>query len=198
MSLLSFAVLFIGLLLGLLGLGGGAYFVYNHTSKKPVESVLMELAGELKINFYPETEGKPAFASGTYSGRGLTLDLLNEKGYVDKWHPHSRIVVSVDRSVRDTHIIAVRGRFFSRKLGEVDVDHPRFGDRYVFLSSSPKKGEKVVTKDVANWVIALDMPFTLSDGHIVYHQEKVFEDKKRVKHIVDAMVYIANMAERVR
>lgn len=185
-------------LLGLLGIGGAGYFAYSRLAKKNPEDVMMHVAGELRITYEPKREDKPAFASGTYSGRGVTLDFLNEKGYMDRWHPHSRVVVSVDKSVRDTHIVAYRGRFYSRKLGEVKVDNTRFNSDYVFLSSSTKKGEKIVMPEVANWVVNLDMPFILSDGHIVFHQEKHFEDKTRVKHIIDALVYIATMAERVR
>jgi len=94
------------------------FIIYNKFLKKPVETMLMELAGELKLNYYAAREDKPPFATGTYSGRGVTLDLLNEKGYMDKWHPHCRIVVSVDKSVKDTYIVARQGRFYSRKLGK--------------------------------------------------------------------------------
>jgi len=55
-----------------------------------------------------------------------------------------------------------------------------------------------VTKDVASWIINLEMPFTLNEGHIVFHQDRFFEDKKRIKHIIDALTYIANMAERTK
>jgi hypothetical protein len=42
------------------------------------------------------------------------------------------------------------------------------------------------------------MPFIMSDGHIEFHQEKHFDDKKRIKHIIDALVFIAHTAERVK
>ena len=193
---MSLVALVIGLVLGVLGFGGGGYFAYKKYLKKKPENIMLELAGEIGFVYDSGGEGRPPFTSGTYSGRGVTLDLLNEKGYMDIWHPHSRVVVSVNRNIRDTHIVAKRGRFYSRKLGEVDVDHPRFNDDFIFLSSSPKKADKLITREVAQWIINLDMPFVLSDGHIVYHQEKHFEDKKRIKHIIDALVYIANLAEK--
>jgi hypothetical protein len=174
------------------------YYAFSKIFKKPVETTLIEIAGELRLTYYPGMEGKPPFATGSYSGRGVTLDLLNEKGYMDRWHPHSRIVVSVDKNIKDTYIVANKGRFYSRKLGEINVKYPHFSDRFVYLSSSPNKAEKVVTDDVACWVMNLDMPFILSDGHIVYHQGSHFDDKQRMKHIVDALVYIANLAEKAK
>jgi len=185
----AFALIFIAV---------AVFVAYNLMVKKPVENILMELAGELRLNYYPSVEGKPPFATGTYSGRGLTLDLLNEKGYVDRWHPHSRIVVSFDKNIKETYIVARRGRFYSRKLGEVRVANPEFESRYVFLSSSPKKAETLMTAEIASWVVAFDMPFIMSDGHIVFHQDKQFENKVRVKRIIDALVYVANVAEKIR
>ncbi|MFH0863113.1 MAG: hypothetical protein V1875_08820 [Candidatus Altiarchaeota archaeon] len=182
----------------MVGVGIGIFIVYNILNRKPIENLLMEISGELRLNYYIGSEGKQPFSTGTYSGRGVTLDLLNEKGYVDRWHPHSRIVVSVDKSVKETYIVAVRGRFYSRKLAEINVDNRRFSDKYVFLSSSPVKAEKVLSPEVAEWIVNLDMPFILVDGHIEFHQDRHFDDKKRIKHIIDAMIYIAHMAERVK
>jgi hypothetical protein len=187
-----------GFVLSLAGFGAASYLIYTRFFIKRPEDIMLELAGILKVRYYPKGEDNPAFASGTYSGRGVTLDVLNEKGYMDRWHPHSRVVVSVSKEVRDTYIVAYQGRFYSRKLGEVNVNNPRFGDKYILLSSSPGKAEKLITSDVANWIINLDMPFILSDGHVLFHQEKHFKDKKRIKHIIDAMVYIATMAERIK
>jgi len=174
------------------------FIVYNAKTKPPTEKILLELAGEMGLTYYSGSEGKPPFATGTYSNHGVTIDTLNEKGYFDRWHPHSRIVVSVDKGVKDTYIVANRGRFYSRKLGEVKVKHPKFDDKYVFLASNPNKGEKIVADNVAGWILGLDMPFILQDGHAVYHEDRRFEDKKRIMHIVDALIYIATMAEKVR
>ena len=197
-STMGLLTLVFGSVLAMLFLCGGGYLLYNRYFKKPPEDIMMELAGELGIRYYPREEGKPPFSTGTYSGRGVTLDLMNEKGYMDRWHPHSRVVVSVSKDVRDTHIVAYRGRFYSRKLGEVDVNNTKFTSKYILLSSAPKKAERLITPDVAGWVVKLDMPFVLSDGHAVFHQEKHFDDEERVKHIIDALVYVATMAERLR
>jgi hypothetical protein len=40
------------------------------------------------------------------------------------------------------------------------------------------------------------MPFELSSNTIVYHQNKDFSDKTRIKYIVDAMVYIAALYDK--
>jgi hypothetical protein len=191
-------MLIAGAALGLIVLAIGAFLAYKRFSKKPAMDILMEMSGELKLNYYPETEGRPPFATGTYSGRGLTLDVLNEKGYADRWHPHARIVVSVDKNIKETYIVANRGRFYSRKLGEVRVNYPSFEDKYQLLSSNPKKGELLLTPEVACWIVGLDMPFYLSDGHIQFHQDRHFDDKTRFKHIIDALVYLAAMAERLK
>jgi hypothetical protein len=174
------------------------FIAYNLMVKKPVEDLMMQMAGELKLNFYSAVEGRPPFATGTYSERGVTLDLLNEKGYADRWHPHARVVVSVNKNIKDVYIVAKRGRFYSRKLGEIRVPFCRFDDKYTFLSSSPQKAEKIMTNEIAGWIMALEMPFILQDGHIEYHQDRPFDDVKRIKHIIDALVYIANVAERVK
>ncbi len=164
----------------------------------PIEKTLMELAGELKLSYYGPIDGKPPFATGLYSGRGVTFDLLNERAYMDRWHPHSRVVVGVDRNVKDTHIVAYRGRFYSRKMGEVQVDNKAFMEKYILLSTSPHKAAMLISPEVAEWIVNLDMPFTLSDGHVIFHQDRHIEDKTRVKHILDALVYIASLVERIR
>jgi len=164
----------------------------------PIEKTLMELAGELRLNYYGPIDGKPPFATGLYSGRGVTFDLLNEKAYMDRWHPHSRVVVGVDRNVKDTYIVAYRGRFYSRRMGEVPVDNKAFMGKYIYLSTAPAKAARLLTPEVAEWIVNLDMPFTLCDGHALFHQDKHFDDKTRAKHIVDALVYIASVVERVR
>jgi len=190
--------LFLYLLVAAPFICGIGYVVKKKYFTKPVENILMELAGELKLTYYLGTEGRLPFATGTYSGRGVTLDLLNEKGYQDRWHPHSRIVVSVDKNIKDTYIVAHRGRFYSRKLGEVNVEPARFNERFVFLSSNQSKGERLITPDVASWIMNLEMPFILQEGHVIFHMDRRFDDKKRVKYIIDALVYIATMAERIK
>jgi hypothetical protein len=176
------------------------YFLTSRlfTPKMEVEKMLMEMAGELKLSYYGPIDGKPPFATGTYSGRGVTFDLLNEKGYSDRWHPHSRIVVSVDRNIKESYIVAYKGRFYSRKTGQVTVNHLAFAEKYDLFSASEGKAERLVTPEVADWVVRLDMPFTLSDGRILFHQDQHFDDKVRTKHILDALIYLANMAERIR
>ncbi|MFH1054574.1 MAG: hypothetical protein V1744_00610 [Candidatus Altiarchaeota archaeon] len=166
--------------------------------RKEPENLLLELAAELKLTYYPPVDDKPAFATGLYSGRGVTLDCMNEKGYHDIWHPHSRVVVLVDRNVKDTYIVSYQGRFYSRKLGEVKVDDKKFNDKYALLSSAPHKAEKIFTDEVLSWILRLEMPLILSEGHVLFHQDKFIDDKERVKHIIDALVYIATMAERTR
>jgi hypothetical protein len=184
--------------LGFIIIAVAAFLAYNRFFNKPVETMLMSMAGELKLTYYPGSDGKPPFATGTYSGRGVTLDLVNEKGYFDRWHPHSRIIVSVDKNIKETYIVAKRGRFYSRKLGEVTVKYNQFDDKYVFLASSTTKGERLMNPDLACWIMNLDIPFVLLEGHIQFHQDKLFDQKERTKHIIDALVYIANVAEKIK
>ena len=169
----------------------------SRLGRKSDEKVLIELAGELKLIYYRGMEGKPPFVTGTYSDRGVTFDMLNEKGYFDRWHPHTRVVVSVNKDVRDTFIVARRGMFYSRKLAEVTVKNRVFEEKYVYLTSSPKKAEVLMTEDIANWIINLDMPFTMQDGHAIFHCDRHLDDKERIKHITDALVYITARAERI-
>jgi hypothetical protein len=164
---------------------------------KSDDKVLVELAGEMKLSYYIGMDGKPPFVTGTYSRRGVTFDMLNEKGYFDRWHPHTRIDVSVNKDVRDTFIVANRGRFYSRKLAEVTVGNRVFEERYVYLSSAPTKAQALMTEEIANWIINLDMPFVMQDGHAIFHCDRHYDNKERIKHITDALVYISSRAEKI-
>ncbi len=156
---------------------------------------LIELSGILNITYFPEREGHPPFISGLYGNRGVTVDLLNDKGFFDRWHPHTRVVVSLNGPRRESHLIAKRGTFFSRRLGEVSIDHPRFMEEYMILSSNPRRTQKIFTLDVANWVMNLKMPVSIEGNQVTFHQNKEIEDMTRIYHIVDALVYIANRSD---
>ena len=153
---------------------------------------LVELSGDLGLTYFPAREGHPAFISGMYGKKGVTIDLLNEKGYFDTWHPHSRIVVSLDSGRRESHIISKKGAFYSRRLMEVEMPNPRFSDNFVILSSNPRRAKNIFKKEIGDWVMNLNMPFAIDGNQIIFHQNKNIEDKKRFIHIVDALIYVAN------
>ncbi|MBU0762451.1 MAG: hypothetical protein KKD39_05445 [Candidatus Altiarchaeota archaeon] len=159
--------------------------------------MFIELAGELKLTYFPPREDVPAYVTGTYSGRGVTIDQLNERGFFDIWHPHSRIVVGLGKSRRETHIVTKKSGFYSRKLGEVNVDNKAFSAKYRILSSNPTIAEKLITPEVASWIVKLELPFEINGSSITFHQESKFKDKTRVKHAIDALVYIANLHDRI-
>jgi hypothetical protein len=166
--------------------------------QKDDQQVLKELAGLMKLTFYRSQEDRPAFVTGSYCGRGVTFDLLNDKGFFDRWHPHSRIVISVERNVHDTYIVSYRGSFYSRKLAEVDVSHREFQERYILLSSNPDKAGRLLTSEIASWIVKLDMPFTITGGHATYHADRHFDDPKRIKYITDAIMFIVQRLERLK
>jgi hypothetical protein len=159
--------------------------------------ILIQLAGDMKLTYFPGREDSPAYVTGTYSGRGITLDRLNEKGYPDFWHPHGRIIVSLNHSRRETHIIAKKNSFYSRKLGEVEVENNAFNEMYHLLSSNPILAKKIFTPEVTSWIVKLELPLEVSGSSIKYHQDKEFTDVARIKHAVDALVYIANLHDRI-
>lgn len=158
---------------------------------------LIDVAGDLRLTYFAPREDAPSYVTGTYSGRGVTVDLLNEKGFFDNWHPHGRVIVSLNQSRRETHIVAKKGGFYSRKLGAVDIGHEAFSNKYQLLTSNPNMAKKLITHDVASWIVNLDMQFQITGSSIVFHQDRDFKDRKRIKHIVDALVYIANAYDKM-
>lgn len=157
---------------------------------------LIDLSGELKLSYFHAREDSPSYVTGTYGSRGVTIDQLNDRGHFDNWHKHTRVIISLNTTRQESHIVCKKGGFYSRKLGEVDVANQDFKAKYSLLSTNPDKASKIVTDDVARWVVKLKMPFSINGGQVIYHENSEVKDKTRIRHIVDALCYIAKLTDK--